>query len=192
MRKKILAMMMVGMLSAFTLAGCGSDDASSTKTETASKTSEETSTEETSSEETSSEEATSEEDTEEAEDSSSSEEGSVWDNFDEFYAGVTDDENTYMLLAFGQDGALGCVMFIDVESKESGSWVGDVTIDEETGVLSISDESNGTALGFTVEEYKDGYLLDMGDVGQAAVGAVEQSKFEEAANAIDEGSAPQF
>ena len=187
MRKKILAMMMVGMLSAFTLAGCGSDDASSTKTETASKTSGEPSTEE-----TSSEEATSEEDTEEAEDSSSSEEESVWDNFDEFYAGVTDDENTYMLLAFGQDGELGCVMFIDVESKESGSWVGDVTIDEETGVLSISDESNGTALGFTVEEYKDGYLLDMGDVGQAAVGAVEQSKFEEAANAIDEGSAPQF
>lgn len=117
---------------------------------------------------------------------------STWDSFDSFYAGVTDDENTYMLLAFGQNDELGCAMFIDTSTSESGSWVGAVTVDEDNHLMSITDESNGTSLGFSVEESGNGYLLDMGDVGAAVVSEVSKDDFAAAAQEIENGSVPQF
>ena len=128
----------------------------------------------------------------EAADDSGEADSSAWDAFDEFYAGVTDDENTYMLLAFGNDGALGCVMFVDTSTSKSGSWVGDVTTDEENNLLSISDENNGTSLGFSVEASGNGYKLDMGDLGTALVGSVDKDAFAAAAKEVEEGSVPQF
>ncbi len=109
--------------------------------------------------------------------------------FDECYAGITDDENTYAYLAFGQIGAL---MFYNTATNESGSFVGAYELDEETGAITITDESLGVTMTFTVEEGDDGYYLDMGDVGAAFVQSVSTEDFTAAMQAIAQGAEPQF
>lgn len=114
----------------------------------------------------------------------------TWDSFNEFYAGVTDSKDVYMLLAFGGEGKTGAVIFLDTSSAESGSWVGNTTTEGNT--ITVSDQENGTSLTFSVEEQNGGYLLDMGDVGQAFVGEVQKAAFVSAVEEIDAGTTPQF
>lgn len=114
----------------------------------------------------------------------------TWDSFNEFYAGVTDSKDVYMLLAFGGEGKTGAVIFLDTSSAQSGSWVGNTTTEGNT--ITVSDQENGTSLTFSVEEQNGGYLLDMGDVGQAFVGEVEKAAFVSAVEEIDAGTTPQF
>ncbi|MCR5626104.1 MAG: hypothetical protein K6F99_02185 [Lachnospiraceae bacterium] len=205
MKKKLLAVLLVGVLGAFTLTACGgsAEVKSETKVSTGEEAEEEAEEEEAEAEEeeADAEEEAVDEEAEAVEEAAEEEETeteeaadtSVWDAFDTFYAGITDDDNTYMLLAFGQDGSIGCAMFVDVESAESGSWVGDVTsYEDQPEMLTISDEDNGTSLTFSVEEQGEGYLLDMGDVGAAAVGPITKEEFASAAQAVEEGATPQF
>ncbi|MBR5338332.1 MAG: hypothetical protein IK152_10140 [Lachnospiraceae bacterium] len=115
---------------------------------------------------------------------------STWDSFSNFYAGITDSEDVYMLLALGKDNTIGAIVFLDTSSSESGSWVGDCKVDGNT--MTISDQSNGTALTFSVEESDGKFLLDMGDVGKGLVGEVDKAKFVSAVKEIDAGAKPQF
>lgn len=109
--------------------------------------------------------------------------------FTECYAGITDDENTYAYLAFGDIGAL---MFFNAETQESGSFVGAYEVDEENGAITITDESLGVTMTFTVEEGDGGYYLDMGDIGAAFVEEVDVDDFMAAMDAINAGAEPQF
>ena len=180
MRRKFLTVLLTSALVASALTGCGDK-----KTTTSSqKTSQESSVDDSNS--------ANQEESSDAKDSSSTGSDTSWaDNLSKFYAGITDDEGTYMYLAFGNDGTFGMAMFYNVESAESGSWVGECT-DNGDGTLTISDQNNGTSLTMGVEEAEGGYQLDMGDVGAALVGEVEKDKFVEAANNISEGTEPQF
>lgn len=110
--------------------------------------------------------------------------------FNECYAGITDDENTYAYLGFGDE--MAALMFYNADSNESGSFVGSYETDEDNGAITITDESLGVTMTFTVEEVADGYLLDMGDIGSAIVGEVSTEDFVEAMQAIAEGTEPQF
>jgi hypothetical protein len=107
------------------------------------------------------------------------------------YAGMADDGVTCMFLGFNDDADFGCVAVYDKDSGESGSWVGAVQMDE-AGTIGISDESNGTQLGFSVEATDGGYKLDMGDLGIAYVSSIDSDTFVECIEAIDAGSEPQF
>ncbi|MCR5666650.1 MAG: hypothetical protein K6G01_07440 [Eubacterium sp.] len=177
MKKKLLLSLVVFAFSAFALVGCSGDSSS-----------EETTQEETADAETDAEETG--EDVSSSDSETSSDD--VWSQFTYYYAGITDDESTYMYLALNDDNTYGCALFYDSSSAESGSWVGEVTTDEDNSIMTISDENNGTSLSFSVEQYDDGYLLDMGDVGSALVGDVDGDSFAAAANAISEGTEPQF
>ena len=192
MRKKFLTVLLTSALVASALTGCGDK-----KTTTSSqKTSQESSVDDSNSadqeESSDAEDSGDVEESSDAEDSSSTGSDTSWaDNLSKFYAGITDDEGTYMYLAFGNEGTFGMAMFYNVESAESGSWVGECTNNGD-GTLTISDQNNGTSLTMGVEEAEGGYQLDMGDVGAALVGEVEKDKFVEAANNISEGTEPQF
>ncbi len=189
MKKKLITLCAVTALTVVSLAGCGSDNASTTSSTNT------TTTQSTTQTAAPKAETTQEAATNDQEDSNAASEGETdtsWaDNYNKFYAGITDDENTYMYLAFGQDGTIGVAMFFDKESKESGSWVGDCT-DNGDDTITISDEKNGTSLTMGVKQEEDGYMLDMGEVGQAAVGEVSKEDFVAAATAIDQGTEPQF
>lgn len=104
--------------------------------------------------------------------------------------GITDDQNTYMLLAFGNSGQFGMLEFFDVEKKESGSWVGAVETDGD--MLTISDEQNGTTFTVGCAEADGGYQLDMGDLGTALIEEVDRDAFVQAAENVDAGTQPQF
>ncbi len=198
MKQKILALLMVGVFSFTALTGCGggdsSSDSSSTSTETTANTStdtaSDTSADDTAADDTSTDDAAADDTAADDAAADDAEEGSVWDNFDTFYGGITDDENTYILCAFGQEGTLGAIVFFNSETLENGSWVGETTTDGD--MMTVSDESNGTTLQLGIEEADGGYLLDMGDIGSAAVGSMEKSAWVEAVEAVDAGTAPQF
>lgn len=108
----------------------------------------------------------------------------------ETYAGITDDENTYAYLGFAEDFA--ALLFYDTANNTSGSFVGAYEMDEETGAITITDESIGASMTFTVEEADGGYYLDMGDEGAAFVEEVDVKDFVEAFVNISQGTEPQF
>ena len=108
--------------------------------------------------------------------------------FTECYAGITDDENTYAYLAFGDP--IAALMFYDVSTGESGSFVGSYEVNGDA--IIITDENLGVTMTFTVEEGDGGYYLDMGDVGAAFVGEVSPEEFVEAMQDIANNTEPQF
>jgi len=110
--------------------------------------------------------------------------------FTECYAGITDDENTYAYLGFADE--MAALMFYNNETNESGSFVGAYTIDDETGAITITDDSLGVTMTFTCEEQDGGYSIDMGDIGTALIGEITPEQFVECMSAISEGSTPQF
>ncbi len=57
----------------------------------------------------------------------------------------------------------GALMFYDVSTGESGSFVGPFETDEENDLLTITDNVNGLAITFSVEEVDGGYYLNMGE-----------------------------
>lgn len=77
------------------------------------------------------------------------------------------------------------------ETNESGSFVG--AYETNGNAITITDENLGVTMTFTVEEYEDGYKLDMGEeLGVVYVAPVDSSDFAAAMAAIDQGSVPQF
>ncbi len=189
MKRKALVIMLSMMLTASAfMTGCGGDSASSNTTASTEKAAEDT---EAAAEDAEAEAEAAEGEAEAAEEETEAADTSWADYLTSFYMGITDDENTYAYVALNDDNSFGGVMFYDVSSNESGSWVGECT-DNGDGTLTVSDESNGTTLTFSVEMVDDAYLLDMGDIGQALVGECSKDEFVAAAEAIDAGSAPQF
>lgn len=110
--------------------------------------------------------------------------------FQTTYAGITEDENTYAYVAFGEE--IGALMFYDTSTNASGSFLGAFELDEENNLVTITDQDNGLAISFQVTETENGFLLDMGDEGAAYVEPVDALDFGEAFIAISEGSEPQF
>lgn len=108
----------------------------------------------------------------------------------EAYAGVTDNEDTYAYLGFADNFA--ALLFYDTTTNESGSFVGECTIDEENAAFTITDETLGVTMTFIVTEDGDGYVLDMGDVGTAYVEPVDINDFAQAYVNISLGTEPQF
>ena len=203
MKKKLLAMLMVGVLSISGFTGCGGSDSASNETTEQPAASEADSQEDTAEEAAEETEEVAEEETEEVEEAAAEEVEDesagaedyeeIFSNLGNYYVGESDDETTAMLMATDDDLTVGCLALYEYDSKESGSWMGNITVDEENGMMAIADEENGTEIGFSVEESEDGgYLLDMGDLGTATVYDTDLSTFAELMNEIDEGGEPQF
>lgn len=71
------------------------------------------------------------------------------------------------------DDEYGIIIFADNSNMTAASFVGPITYDGD--YMTITDESNGLALTFTVAEIGDGILsLDMGNLGTVAVQAQVQ------------------
>ena len=75
-----------------------------------------------------------------------------------------------MILATNATNDYGIIIFADDSTMTAASFVGPITYTNE--YMTISDETNGLALTFTVTEVGDGVLaLDMGELGTATVAA---------------------
>lgn len=115
----------------------------------------------------------------------------IQETYTECYAGITDDEVTYAYVAFSEDNQ-GIFMFLDSSNNTSGSFVGTTVVDENTGIITITDETVGVDFSFGVTEVDGGYILDMGDLGTAQVEPVSAEEFTEAFYAIAVGTEEMF
>ena len=78
--------------------------------------------------------------------------------------------NEAVILATNATNDYGIIIFADDSTMTAASFVGPITYTNE--YMTISDETNGLALTFTVTEVGDGVLaLDMGELGTATVAA---------------------
>ncbi len=199
MRKKMLVVLMVGLVSAFTLTACGGDSKKSDKSEKA----EEKKEDKKSADEDADEEDVDDADEEDADDSEGSDDEALAENLEKaeavveqgglnvFYAGVTEDENTKMLCSFSAENSFGIVEFFNTETDESGSWVGELT-DNGDDSYTVSDTNNGTSLTFSVVVTDGAYVLTMGELGNAVVTEIEQDEFVACIAAVETGAEPQF
>lgn len=114
-----------------------------------------------------------------SDDSDDSDSGSSLDDydFDPCYAGVTNSDDEYAYLGV-VDGEQAILVFYESDTNENICMAGDVTIDEDTGYCTLTDDETGVSLTFTVEEQDDGsYLLDLGDDGQIYLEQISSDDF---------------
>lgn len=114
-----------------------------------------------------------------SDDTGDSDSGSSLDDydFDPCYAGVTNSDDEYAYLGV-VDGEQAILVFYESDTNENICMAGDVTIDEDTGYCTLTDDETGVSLTFTVEEQDDGsYLLDLGDDGQIYLEQISSDDF---------------
>lgn len=179
-----LAMMVVLSLG---LCGCGDSDSKKESTE---KTSAPAATEASTTEEP---EAGSEEETKTSDSGEGDDRYEYLKNlYDVGRMGLTEaGEGVYF--ASTSDGSNSMIVFANPDTLESGSFVGPATVSEDGEHITITDETSGLSLTFSVTEYgEDAWLLDMGDLGQAVLGECSVSECIDALKDIDAGTIPQF
>ena len=159
MKKKLLLMLLIGVLSMFGLAACGSSD---TDTDTDSENTE----------------SSSEKETDDSEEFSFKE---LESEMSEAYMGLLESgEGVYY--AGNEDGSFGILVILNAETSENASFVGTV---DQTGdnQLTITDESSEMTLTFNLVAQDDGTIaIDMGDIGK---GAIAECKVSEVLDALD-------
>lgn len=194
MRKKLLAMMMVGLISAFTLTGCGGDESTDSGT-TSQKTEQQS---EDTSEAGEISEETSEETSEEADTSDTSEvDSSAYAEYlNSCYMGISDeDDSTGIYMCFSKDGERGMLVVYSRDDNEYLCVAGTVAEEEQSdgsSAVTIEDAENELSFTFTEQymEDDDYYQLDLGeDLGTAKVAACEPSEVLEVLEAIDKKGA---
>lgn len=90
------------------------------------------------------------------------------DNLTECYMGTTEANETF-IYSGNDDGSFCAVLVIDEEDNYA-SFVGEGTVDEENGTITIVDEASELALTFGVTANDDGTIvLDLGDLGTATL-----------------------
>lgn len=105
--------------------------------------------------------------------------------------GVTDGGGG-VFFASTTDGSNCLLVFVNPDTAESGSFVGPATVSED-GSITITDESTGYSITFTVTDSADGlWLLNMEDLGEVVIAECTVSECIDALKAIDEGTTPQF
>lgn len=105
-------------------------------------------------------------------------------DFDPCYAGVTNSENEYAYLGFVDEKKALLVVY-DSEEDEDVYMAGDITVDEETGTFTITDQETQATMTFSVEEQDDGsYLLDLGDDVLIYLEKITSKEFKKYMNAL--------
>ena len=181
MKKKLLAMMMA-LVMVFGLIACGGGDtAEPTKAPEATKT-----------EATKAPEATKAADPTKApvaEQPSNEEEIDIsnWT----CYAGILGEESEgdYIYYVFSEDGTRGGLMLLLTEVNGSVSVFGDYGVDAETGYEYLVDDETGLTIYFSATLLDNGeYLIDLGNLGTAQIGAAEAAEVIEAMDTILENT----
>lgn len=132
----------------------------------------------------SSEDTAKTEDAEESSDNTKEESSSEGIEFDPCYAGITNGENEYAYLGFVEQKKALLVIY-DSEADENVYMAGDVSLDEETGYFTITDEESQATMTFSVEEQDDGnYVLDLGDDGQMYLEKISSKEFVKCMDAL--------
>lgn len=203
MKKKLLAMLMVGMLSTLLLAGCGgssekkTDNASTTKTETTSKEKESKEDSSEDEEETSAQTENAQEETSDTENEVTETDTSIYEQYlNSCYIGVSDqDETSGIYLCFNNDADGGMIVLYDGKENKYLCVAGSVQEEEQSdgsSGITITDAQNGSTFSFTAmyDEDNDVYSLDLGEqFGTATVGASEPSDVLEVLQQIDANGA---
>lgn len=88
------------------------------------------------------------------------------DTLDVAYTGLTALEAPMFFLA-SSDGEFAALVLVSSSGEEYISFVGTADIDEESGILTVTDSEKGYRFGFTAEAQADGsFFLDCGDLGE--------------------------
>ncbi|SHJ96095.1 hypothetical protein SAMN02745243_01844 [Hespellia stercorisuis DSM 15480] len=181
LRKCFLTIMMVFVM-AFSLTACGG-----------SSSSKDTSTEAKADKEETDEEDVEEVDTEDTKDADAEEDGSWYDYSDLLtvcFQGVSDAGEVAVFVA-SDDMSFAVLGVADPESAQSVSFAGDLTEDESTGYLTITDETSEQTLTFEVIDNGDEtYTLDMGDTGKLTITACTQDEAFELLDTLDTYTEP--
>ncbi|GEM_PF-6144436 len=71
-----------------------------------------------------------------------------------------------MFFLASNDGEFAALVMVGASGTGYMSFVGKGTVDEASGILTVTDDETGYSFGFTVEQQEDGsYYLDCGDFG---------------------------
>lgn len=104
------------------------------------------------------------------------------DSLDVAYTGLTATGAPMFFLA-SSDGAFAALVLVSSNGEDYISFVGNATVDEESGVLTVTDNEKGYWFGFTAEKQEDGsFFLDCGDLGECYL---EPDEIENVVNSID-------
>lgn len=106
------------------------------------------------------------------------------------YMGITE-AGEGMYYAGASDLSFAIVLFANPETRETASFVGPCT-DNGDGSLTVSDETSGLTLTFSVYQLDDGsWYLDLGEqLGGAVLAECEVSQVLEAMQVINDGGIP--
>lgn len=107
----------------------------------------------------------------------------------EGYMGVSEN-GEFMYYAGNDDGSRALLMFYNPANAEHYVFAGPVTVSDEEGYLSITDEQDNLGLLFAVEEVDGGIVLEMGDLGSAILGEASVEDVVAAMLAIEDGTSP--
>ena len=88
---------------------------------------------------------------------------SAWDAF---VGGFEDGTTLYYVL--NEDGSQGGLLVLDPEGTHGASFIGEISLDEETGIESITDDETGLTIGYIVMGQAEDYVeFDFGILGTA-------------------------
>lgn len=187
MRKKLIALLLSVSVASMVLAGCGGSDDSSKK-DTSSKVTSEKTSEKSESEEETSEETT--EETTEGDDQSFAgfKLTDLAGYMTDCYAGITDEEDTYMYYATNEAADFGILVVYNTTEQQYFSFVGASTINGD-GTMTIVDDQEGYQFTFGVTDNGDGsYLLDCGPQGEALVDPCDSGVLLDAMQTINDNA----
>ena len=184
MRKKLLTLGLVALMS-FTLVGCGDKkEAATTTTTTATQAPKATEAADTTKDNTASDSS---------DDSSSSGQATSMKDLEGIltvgYAGSPEgDDDSALLLAMNDEATFSVLVVVDAQNNESASFVGETTSNGD-GTMTINDEASQLAVTFGVEDNGDGtYTLDYGDIGKVVAAECEVSKVLEMMDTVSENT----
>ncbi len=91
------------------------------------------------------------------------------------YTGLTA-ANAPMYFMAGNEGEFVALVLENADGKSYIKFIGSADIDEESGILTVTDSDNGYMFGFTAEKQSEGtFFLDCGNLGEAYLEAAEPS-----------------
>ncbi|MDF2613277.1 MAG: hypothetical protein K0S71_1063 [Clostridia bacterium] len=107
----------------------------------------------------------------------------------EAYMGVTEAEEGFYY-ASNADGSLTIIIVADPKTAETASFVGK-SEQVSDNQLTVTDETSGTSLTFSISPQDDGtLLLDLGNLGQAVIAECEPSVVLEAMQVVNDNGIP--
>lgn len=91
---------------------------------------------------------------------------SILDHVDVAYSGLTS-QNAPMYFLASNDGKYVALVLENADQKRYIKFIGSAVIDEESGILTVTDSEKGYTFGFTAEKQEDGtFFLDCGNLGE--------------------------